>query len=361
MGFHASHHAAQTGRSLFQFFRFGSVWLFPCLVGNSIAFFRDVHINCDMVQKFFRIPSTTALIALESVARLGGVGRAAEELNTSQSAISRHLKQLEADLGVKLLEKSGRGIVLTPAGATYSQSVTAALQSLNTAGQALRTTARDVTIACTHEVSHLLIMPEFGRLRQALGKTAGIRILTCEYDAAPAMVHAGADIIFEYSETPPGRASVAILNEMIVPVATPSFVDKHRRALLQAPSEWKSVPRLSLTKDNFGWATWANWFEARGSTPPSDAVETFDNYVYLLEAAATGAGLALGWKGFVDRYLSSGALVVAAGPWVPRPSRLYARLTKKGERNPNSTKCLSLLATIVPSNPLSPAQSGPAT
>lgn len=43
-------------------------------------------------------------------------GRAARRLNVSQSAVSRHLRELEADLGVELLQRSSRQIYLTTAG-----------------------------------------------------------------------------------------------------------------------------------------------------------------------------------------------------------------------------------------------------
>jgi LysR family transcriptional activator of nhaA len=51
-----------------------------------------------------------------AVARTGSVSLAAQQLSVSQPAISTQLKQLEAAIGEKLLERSGRGLVLTEAG-----------------------------------------------------------------------------------------------------------------------------------------------------------------------------------------------------------------------------------------------------
>jgi DNA-binding transcriptional LysR family regulator len=50
------------------------------------------------------------------VARLGSLTIAEAYLDIAQSAISRQLQQLEADLGVKLLERTGRGVALTEVG-----------------------------------------------------------------------------------------------------------------------------------------------------------------------------------------------------------------------------------------------------
>ncbi len=296
-----------------------------------------------MDRRRLRIPSTSALIAFECVARLQAVGRAAEELNTSQAAISRHLKHLESALGVALFEKAGRGIALTQAGATYLKAVAPALEALDGADRQMRISASDVTVACTHEVSHLILMPEYARLRRELGKGVNIRIMTSEYDGLPAMIHAGADLIFEYSDHPVGGTAIAILEERIIPVAAPAFIEAHALALKQPPSAWNAVPRIALSKSNFGWATWDDWFAAAGAAPVSEASETFDNYVYLLEAAAAGAGLALGWGGFVDRYLRSGALQTVTDDWLTRRPRLFARLTKKGEGNGSAQKFLRLL------------------
>jgi DNA-binding transcriptional LysR family regulator len=56
------------------------------------------------------------LNVLASVARHGSVTDAARELHYSQPSISHHLSRLEAATGVKLVQRVGRGIRLTPEG-----------------------------------------------------------------------------------------------------------------------------------------------------------------------------------------------------------------------------------------------------
>lgn len=46
-------------------------------------------------------------------------GRAARRLHVEQSPLSRTIRQLEADLGVTLLERTSRGVRLTPAGQVF--------------------------------------------------------------------------------------------------------------------------------------------------------------------------------------------------------------------------------------------------
>jgi DNA-binding transcriptional LysR family regulator len=56
------------------------------------------------------------LKVLVSVARHGSVTEAARELHYSQPSVSHHLSRLEAVTGVKLVQRVGRGIRLTPEG-----------------------------------------------------------------------------------------------------------------------------------------------------------------------------------------------------------------------------------------------------
>src|SRR5512134_457316 len=53
-----------------------------------------------------------------TVARAGSIAKASEELRLAQPTISNQLKTLEANLGVKLLERQGRRLVLTDVGRT---------------------------------------------------------------------------------------------------------------------------------------------------------------------------------------------------------------------------------------------------
>lgn len=58
----------------------------------------------------------TALRSFATVAEAGGVTKAAGFLNLTQSAVSMQLKRLEESLDQKLLERNGRGVMLTGAG-----------------------------------------------------------------------------------------------------------------------------------------------------------------------------------------------------------------------------------------------------
>jgi DNA-binding transcriptional LysR family regulator len=56
------------------------------------------------------------LLTFATVARTGGITRAAEVLNTVQSNVTQRIKALEAEIGTALFERHSRGMTLTGAG-----------------------------------------------------------------------------------------------------------------------------------------------------------------------------------------------------------------------------------------------------
>jgi len=61
--------------------------------------------------------SLVQLRILDAVGRHGSVTAAARELSYTQPSLSHHLSRLEAETGARLLQRVGRGIRLTEAGA----------------------------------------------------------------------------------------------------------------------------------------------------------------------------------------------------------------------------------------------------
>ena len=60
----------------------------------------------------------------------GGFSRAAERLHISQPPLSTQIRSLEDEIGVRLLERSNRGVSVTPAGSVFYEEVRAVLARL---------------------------------------------------------------------------------------------------------------------------------------------------------------------------------------------------------------------------------------
>lgn len=78
---------------------------------------------------------------LIAVAEEGSFSNAAERrLHTAQPSLSRQIRDLEREVGVKLLERKARGIALTPAGRVFLDHARLALLQVEAAGEAARRT-----------------------------------------------------------------------------------------------------------------------------------------------------------------------------------------------------------------------------
>ncbi|MFE9629788.1 transcriptional regulator CynR [Streptomyces sp. NPDC006463] len=74
---------------------------------------------------------------LIAVAEHGSFTRAAEELRISQPTLSQQVRQLERTVGAQLLDRTGRAVRLTDAGATYAHYARGALRDLAAAERAV--------------------------------------------------------------------------------------------------------------------------------------------------------------------------------------------------------------------------------
>jgi DNA-binding transcriptional LysR family regulator len=77
-----------------------------------------------------------ALRALRSVAALGTLARAADELGFTASAVSQQIKRLERQVGVAVVAPAGRRVVLTPAGQAIVDSAAEVFQALERCAEA---------------------------------------------------------------------------------------------------------------------------------------------------------------------------------------------------------------------------------
>lgn len=62
-----------------------------------------------------------ALRLFQRVAELGGVTKAAQDMNISQPAVTSQIKRLEKELGLQLLSPQGRGVLLTDIGVKLAE------------------------------------------------------------------------------------------------------------------------------------------------------------------------------------------------------------------------------------------------
>src|SRR3954468_22903958 len=83
-----------------------------------------------MTTRAKRLPSLNALKVFWAAARHGSFVKAASELHVTASAVSLQIRQLEDELGLKLFERTPKGLALTAAGARVLPDVNQAFEKL---------------------------------------------------------------------------------------------------------------------------------------------------------------------------------------------------------------------------------------
>ena len=96
-----------------------------------------------------------------AVAKHGSFSRAAEDIGSSQSAVSLAIRQVEAELGVKLLDRTTRQVRLTPVGETLVATGSRLLNELDTVLRELRDIGVQhrgtVSMACVPSIARSLM------------------------------------------------------------------------------------------------------------------------------------------------------------------------------------------------------------
>ena len=118
--------------------------------------------------------------AFTAINEHGSFSQAAQSLHITQTALSRRLQNLEAHLGVKLIERTTRSLALTAIGQDFLPRARHLLDELAMALAEIRETGKslrgDVTVACVPTVG-VRFLPRVVQLYAALHPDNRIRIL----------------------------------------------------------------------------------------------------------------------------------------------------------------------------------------
>ena len=104
-----------------------------------------------------------------AAAEAGSFTHAADKLHLSQSAISRQVQTLEAQLGVQLFQRRIRALLLTDEGQRYFKAVRAALDDLRAATLSVRAgkSSAALTVATTVSFASLWLVPRLARFQSS--------------------------------------------------------------------------------------------------------------------------------------------------------------------------------------------------
>jgi LysR family transcriptional regulator, glycine cleavage system transcriptional activator len=264
-------------------------------------------------------PPTPLLRAFEACSRHLSVSRAAEELNLTQSGVSRQLSQLEALLGIKLFFRVRRRLALTPAGAGYAGDIRAALAQIESATQTLlahQGTGGTLTIAVSPTFGTRWLMPRMGSFRAS---RPSIIVNLVNYSARPVPLDFAAEhvdaAIFSSSDPGPGIIAHRLMREDLVPVCSPTLLAEGR---LKSPEDLAAQTLLQHTTLPRLWHDWLKWTGVSGID--GQRGPELQHMAMVAEAAAAGLGVALLPRFLFADDIQSGRLAVTfdVQPYTPR-------------------------------------------
>lgn len=252
------------------------------------------------------LPSLNALRVFEAAGRLGGFTGAARELHVTQGAVSRQVKALEEELGIRLFNRLHRRVELTEAGRTLLPQVTEALDGLARGINRLTAPGNELKIKVQASYAVLWLIPHLHRFQEARPDVQ-VRLTTSNTNVDFNREDFQAGISYG---VPPGRNLVSrkIHQERLVAVCSPALArGGPDRGPLRLPADLAAHRLLHNTADKREWRAWMAFAGLAGENWSRGQV--FETDHSSLRAAAAGFGVALGDLLLIDDDLKSGRLV----------------------------------------------------
>jgi LysR family glycine cleavage system transcriptional activator len=290
------------------------------------------------------IPDVTTLQAFECAARHGSFTQAAHELNLTQSAVSRQIKDLEEQLGVLLFERVRQRVVLSDDGRRFLPEVRKLLH------QTEETMLRAMASASSDHSLSIATLPTFGsrwltpRVARFLSQHPGTILNIASRSAPFDFDEENFDLAIHYGQPVWARAACSYLcSEVILPAASPDLI---RAWSLAEPKDLEGAPLLHLaTRPKL----WAQWFEmSGGATDTAYRGHRFDQFSMVIESAVAGLGFALLPRYLIEQELASGRLAVVFDRPMQTENSYYLVVPEGKLENPLSQAFRAWIAAEVP-------------
>jgi len=260
----------------------------------------------------------SVLSAFLTVAEQRSFTRAAKQLNVSTSALSRSMRELEEQIGVRLLTRSTRSVSPTHAGEQLIAHLRPALDDIrstltNLSELQSRPVGRVRLLCCRLAVKNVLT-PKLGQFVQ---QYPNVELDITTDDQRVDLVSAGYDAGIQFGEY--------IGDDMVTVRVSPDL----RPAVVGAPAYFEAHPKPTSPSDlsthrcirfrHRGESVY-KWELDRDDTSLAVAVDgplILDDLDLVIQVALEGAGLAWLAEDRVADHLASGALVRVLEDWCP--------------------------------------------
>ncbi|WOF73514.1 LysR substrate-binding domain-containing protein [Parvibaculaceae bacterium PLY_AMNH_Bact1] len=232
------------------------------------------------------LPSLVALRAFDAAARLGSFKQAADALNVSATAISHHIRGLEAQIGVPLFLRGTRQVSLTDEGRQLSEATAFAFSRIEATLETLCVAENTLTISTTPAFASLWLAP---RIQSFEAQHPYLRVRTVSStDVVDLQRDRTIDAAIRYGEDGCSHDGWLTLRESVCAFGSPDYIRR-----LEHLSQAEFISTAWMSKD-LKHTSWTDWFAAAEYEPDKDAkVREFLQEHEVLQAGLGGQGLIL--------------------------------------------------------------------
>ncbi|MEO5759405.1 MAG: LysR substrate-binding domain-containing protein [Mesorhizobium sp.] len=204
------------------------------------------------------MPPLVMVRAFEAAGRMGSMRKAAEDLGVSHSVISRHVKNLELWMAVKLVTSTPRGLRLTREGELLHASVSKAFELIAATAAELRPPShrRTLRLWCMPGLATRWLGPRLPQMQEVL---KGTEIVLRAIDRLPDFSVGEADVMIGFGnldDLPIGASP--LIHPRMFPVANRDWLSRSG-----APANVVELTRASLIHEE-NRQQWLDWFRAAG-------------------------------------------------------------------------------------------------
>jgi DNA-binding transcriptional LysR family regulator len=205
--------------------------------------------------------SSAGFFAAVKVADAGSFSEAARQLNITPAAVAKSIAQLEAQLGVRLFNRTTRQLSLTSEGSRVVVHARAAMQALAEAGSVTHSGGHLrglVRINCATGYGRKFVLPLLPRIQSAHPE---LHLELNLSDLNIDLIKEGFDIGIRGASSPPlGMVARRIAKFANVLVASPEYLSAHG-----TPQDWTELPRHRRIGVRFPSGRVSQWSFKKGA------------------------------------------------------------------------------------------------